>query len=122
MDTKETRSIYEDPCRSGRRKKPAVKRARRMLVLFFVFLMVYFGSAIVKAQFDLYQANQELRELEEQLFELEVQRDYLEEEREFVESEEYVEFKAKRELGLLKPGETLIILQEPDEVQPVPEP
>ena len=120
MDRREGQSIYDDPSRSGRRKKPSAKRARRMLVVFFVFLMVYFGTAIVKAQVDLYQANQELRELDEVLFQLQLEKETLEHEREFVESEEYVEFKAKRELGLLKPGETLIILKDPgeDEQQP----
>jgi cell division protein FtsB len=54
---------------------------------------------------------QELRRLDQDHAQLEAVRDYL-------RSDEYLEYVARRTLGLVKPGETLVIVSPSDDVPP----
>jgi cell division protein FtsB len=68
------------------------------------------GSALKSLQLggDEQQAQREVAELQQRYERLLVLRDYL-------QSDEYVESIARRVLGLVKPGETLVIVSSPEE-------
>ncbi len=68
------------------------------------------GSALKSLQLggDEQQAEREVAELQQRYERLLVLRDYL-------QSDEYVESIARRVLGLVKPGETLVIVSSPEE-------
>lgn len=53
------------------------------------------------------------RHLEEEVTKLHLQEQQLEQIREYLRSDEYVEFMARRVFGLVKPGETLVIVKAP---------
>jgi len=112
-------SIYRDP---GRRKREPKAGPRRTRTLFFVAVLVlgvYFGTAIVQTQLKIYQANRQLEQLDEELYRLRQENRELEQQRQYVESDEYVEWKARQELGLVRPDEKVIILTEPEGGIPV---
>jgi cell division protein FtsB len=52
--------------------------------------------------------------LREEVAALQIQQDQLEQIRDYLRTDEYVEFMARRVLGLVKPGETLVVVDAPD--------
>ena len=50
---------------------------------------------------------------------LQLEKNQLEKQKELVQDEKYVEKLARENLGLVKPGEKLILLAEPGEVMPL---
>jgi cell division protein FtsB len=78
------------------------------LVVIFYLLITAGGSVI-----DYYRLADDEDRLRAQVAEYELQERQLEQIREYLRSDEYVEFMARRVFGLVKPGETLVIVKAP---------
>jgi cell division protein FtsL len=113
MDKREEYGIYDDPSRRGKKKKskPKIKRTFITVLLGLVFLYAIF--VISKTQWNLYQTNQEVEALQKELDQVQLEQEALVEMKDYVGSNEYIEYKARKELGLIKQGEHLIVLAEP---------
>ncbi|QRN85251.1 septum formation initiator family protein [Clostridia bacterium] len=112
MDNREQNSVYDDPGRRAKKKKrkPKIKRTFVTVLLGLVFLYAIF--MITKTQWSLFQTNQEVEALQQQLNEVQEEQEALLELKDYVGSDEYIEYKARKELGLIKQGEHLIVLDE----------
>lgn len=112
MDSTEQNSVYDDPGRRSKKKKskPKIKRTFVTAILGLVFLYAVF--MITKTQWSLFQTNQEVDALQEQLNQVQQEQEALLELKDYVGSDEYIEYKARKELGLIKEGEHLIVLDE----------
>ncbi len=115
MDKREEYGIYDDPGRRAKKKKrkPKIKRTFITVLLGLVFLYAIF--MITKTQWNLYQTNQEVEALQEELDQVQQEQEALVEMKDYVGSDEYIEYKARKELGLIKQGEHLIVLAEPSD-------
>ena len=69
-------------------------------------------SAGINALHSYHLANDESR-LREEVEALELQRDQLLQVRDYLRTDEYIEFMARRVFGLVKPGETLVLVHAP---------
>jgi cell division protein FtsB len=78
------------------------------LVVVVYLLITAGGSAI-----DYYRLADDEERLRAQVAEYGLQERQLEQIREYLRSDEYVEFMAHRVFGLVKPGETLVIVKAP---------
>lgn len=134
-----TRRVRTPPCRTwtscaivapilveGRARRNAVTKLPRLslaraamlaaavVVGYFIFTAV--GDALLSQRLDRdeEQLQQEIVDLQRQQAELEAIRDYL-------QTDEYIEGVARRVLGLVRPGETLVIVSSNAEPTPSPE-
>ncbi len=109
-----------------RRKKrkvrvPRGRKPRRFLV--FCGLVALFLAALVfPLELRLWLLRGELARLEERRKELLKERAEIQELLRYYASDAYVEEAARRELGLVRPGEALVLPGIPGEVQPPPDP
>ena len=111
METREEYGIYDDPGRRARKKKRRTKSKRQTFVaVLFAVVFFYALFSIGRTQWALYQTNQEVQALQEELNRLQEEQEELLEMKEYVGSQEYIEYKARKELGLIKEGESLIVL------------
>jgi cell division protein FtsB len=74
------------------------------------------GSAL-----DYYRLNGQEEDLRQQVAALHAQEQQLEQIRDYLRSDDYVEFMARRVFGLVKPGETLVIVKAPPAPTPNPD-
>jgi cell division protein FtsB len=86
---------------------PAIVGAAVIAITYLVFTT---GSYIVHY----YQLQNEERELRREIAELGTEHEQLTAVRDYLESDEYVEDVARRTLGLVRPGETLVIVSGTD--------
>ncbi len=113
MDKPMEMGMYEDPCRRARKKPGKQKRTRKVFTFLLVVLFLYFGTVILQNQYRLYLVNQRVDALRQEIQLLESQREELLAMREYVESQEYIEYKARRELDLIRDGERVLVLTDP---------
>jgi cell division protein FtsL len=94
---------------------PAIIGAALIAIVYLAFTT---GSYVVHY----YQLRNEERELRQEIVDLDTERQQLTSVRDYLESDEYVEEVARRTLGLVRPGETLVIVSGTDPVAtPTPE-
>lgn len=74
-----------------------------------VYLTVSAGSNLLHS----YELASDESRLRDEIAVLDMQRSQLEQIRDYLRTDEYVEFMARRVLGLVKPGETLVIVDAP---------
>lgn len=74
-----------------------------------VYLLYTAGGSAV----DYYRLSDDEQRLADEVAELHGQEQQLQQIREYLRSDEYVEFMARRVFGLVKPGETLVIVKAP---------
>jgi len=83
-----------------------------------VYLAFTTGSYVIHY----YQLRGEERALQQEIVDLDTEREQLTAVRDYLESDEYVEDVARRTLGLVRPGETLVIVSGTDPAAtPTPE-
>ena len=73
------------------------------------YLLFTAGGSII----DYYRLTDDEAKLRQQVAELHAQEQQLEQIREYLRSDDYVEFMARRVFGLVKPGESLVIVKAP---------
>lgn len=93
-------------------KRKKKKSLRRILVYAAVVLL--FAGIIGWKVYDLCALSAEQKEAQKQLEELKEERDALQEELKTVEDPAYIEQKAREDLHMIKPGETLYVLMNKD--------
>ncbi len=89
-----------------------VQRRKRLLLLIFVILVAWTAIAFGRSYYRNYQAQQRLIQLESEIKAFEIRNEQLESEIERLQSPDYVERVAREELGLVRPGEKLYIIEE----------
>ncbi|MFW6270181.1 MAG: FtsB family cell division protein [Bacillota bacterium] len=91
---------------------------KNLLVVFFVLMIIIILFAGWKFYInfcELEQLNREMKQLENNLKEAKQKNEELETKLKRVDDEEYIEQIAREKLGLVKPGETLLIPVEEEE-------
>ncbi|MEX0751218.1 MAG: septum formation initiator family protein [Dehalococcoidia bacterium] len=86
---------------------PAVIGAAIIVIVYLVFTT---GNYVVHY----YQLRSDERELRQEIVDLGAEQEQLTAVRDYLESDEYVEEVARRTLGLVRPGETLVIVSGTD--------
>src|SRR5689334_4489548 len=85
----------------------------RILLVFTLvvagYLLVSAGGGVVHS----YRLASDEAELRQEVQILESQKDQLTQIRDYLRTDEYIEFMARRVFGLVKPGETLVVVQAP---------
>jgi len=86
-------------------KKKLFFRTGMVLILFLALVLGFYS-------YRLHLLNRERAEVEEELSEYRRKEEELQEQIEQWKQEDFIEKKARQELGLVKPGETMIIMEE----------
>lgn len=97
---------------SLRRRKRFNLAKSKLPVVFLIFLLVYAIFSVGVRFNNLYAMQQDLRKIQEQVNKLERKNAELRKQLEMVMSDAYVEEVAREKLGLVKEGETRIVLVE----------
>lgn len=105
-----------------RRKTKNILRLRPRRLLLFGLLALFLVGLVFPLELRLWFLRGELARLEERRRELLKERAQLQELLRYYSSDEYIEEAARRELGLVRPGEVLVLPGVPGKVQPPPEP
>ena len=92
----------------------------RILILLAAIVVGYFGFSAVGGTLLSQRLDRDEQRLQREIEELRAQEAELLAIREYLQTEEYIEGVARRVLGLVRPGETLIIVS--SSVTPVPTP
>jgi cell division protein FtsB len=79
----------------------------------FLVIIAYLLFSAGGSALDYYRVADDEARLRRQVQELHAQEEQLEQIRDYLRSDEYVEFMARRVFGLVKPGETLVIVKAP---------
>ena len=114
-------NVIELDYQRASRKKSAQKRKLKWNVkrLLCTALIIYLTANFGIWHYKIRKVNAQIEDLEHQKTALELERSRLEEKKELVQGEAYVEGLARKNLGLIKPGEKVIMLAEPGEVMPL---
>ena len=86
----------------------------RVLLFLVVPFLVYFGFASVGKAWEAYQLKQEEKRLRQEIEELQTHNAGLQQQKEYAQSEVFIEYEA-RQMGMIKPGETAVIVVTPPE-------
>ncbi len=87
-------------------------------VLFFLIVpfLEYFGFASVGKAWEAYQLKQEEKRLRQEIEELQTYNAALQTQKKYAQSEAFIEYEA-RQMGMIKPGETAVIVVTPPEAE-----
>jgi len=110
-------SFNSNADRNLKRPKRKVKWNAKKLIC--TILVLYLGANFGYWHYKIDKVNHEIENLEMKKMALELEKNKLEEQKKMVQGEKYVEKLARENLGLIKPGEKLILLAEPGEVMPL---
>lgn len=104
-----------EPERSARRRK---RTQFKLTPRFWAFLalvgLIYIGSAYAVGFLKIARLGSQIRAAEEELEQVLRANNELREHLQYMESDEYVESVARSELGLVKPGETAVVIVKTD--------
>ncbi len=102
--------IYKRP---KQKKKFRYKLKGPSVILLILLGMIFysFGGQMVK----MYNVQREITNIQEQMDELKVKNDALKKQLEQLNSDAYIEREAREKLGLVKPGEKIILEAKPGE-------
>ena len=89
-----------------------LQRRKRFLMLVALIIIVWTVVAFSRGYYRNYQALQRLVELESEIKAYEIRNEQLQAQIDRLQSPEYVERVAREELGLVRPGERLYIIEE----------
>jgi cell division protein FtsB len=90
----------------------------RIVLALSLVVIVYLLFSAGGSALDYYRLTDDEDRLRQQVVELQAQKQQLEQIRDYLRTDDYVEFMARRVFGLVKPGETLVIVKAP----PPPDP
>lgn len=79
-----------------------------------ILLIAYLGVTTARYVVHNYQARSQESALRTELTQLAEDRRQLEATRDYLKSDEYIEYVARRTLGLVRPGETLVLVSGPE--------
>jgi len=85
----------------------------RIVLALSLVVIVYLLFSAGGSALDYYRLTDDEDRLQQQVADLRAQKQQLEQIRDYLRSDEYVEFMARRVFGLVKPGETLVIVKAP---------
>jgi len=102
---------------SGGKKKQRKrwKLTPRFWILIGTVFFLYMSVSYVTGYIHIWQIKREIRQIEEEISRAEARNDQLRQELMYLMSDEYVERVAREELGLVRPGETAVIIATPDD-------
>ena len=80
------------------------------LILFLVLVLV----AMTKEAYRYYKVSQEIKDLENKIEDLKKSNEELAQEKEYFTSREFLEDEARKKLNMVKEGESVIIVSDPD--------
>lgn len=106
--------------RKNRKKKKKFKITPFKVIM--IALAGYILFSLGQVYWEVIQLNQEVAEYKQEKEELLQEKEELEETIEKIESEEFIERQARERLGLIRPGETIIMPAVSGEVSSVEEP
>jgi cell division protein FtsB len=86
----------------------------RIVLAASLIVIVYLLFSAGGSALDYYRFAGDEDRLRDQVTRLQNEEQQLEQIRDYLRSDDYVEFMARRVFGLVKPGETLVIVQSPD--------
>src|SRR3989339_1744285 len=81
-----------------------------LLIVIIVAIMISFSY--IRTYYRNYQIKNEIEQLQKQAKDLEIQKLNLLEKLNYVKSSDFVELKAKTDLGMIKPGEKVMVVQQ----------
>jgi cell division protein FtsB len=87
-------------------------------LIVIAYLLFTAGGSII----DYYRLTDDEAKLQQQVTQLHAQEQQLEQIRDYLRSDDYVEFMARRVFGLVKPGESLVIVKSPPTPTPQTDP
>lgn len=96
---------------------PAITPAR-VVMAFTALLVLYFGATAAGNAIDSYRLDRERATLERDIARLQREHEQLVGLQAYLESDEYIETVARRELGLVMPGEPAVVVVSPQRVVP----
>ncbi|HWO93500.1 MAG TPA: septum formation initiator family protein [Dehalococcoidia bacterium] len=91
---------------------PAITPTRIVFAV-IALVVIYFGATAVSNATDHYSLDREREALQREIAEYQVQYDQLQGIRDYLATDEYIETTARRELGLVMPGEPSVIVISP---------
>jgi cell division protein FtsB len=94
----------------------------RLLLSAMLIVGIYFTFSAGTNFVHSYRLEGEEARLRAQVERLRQQQDQLQQIRDYLRTDEYVEFMARRVFGLVKPGETLVVVEAPEGQAPEEEP
>ena len=100
--------------------RPPAFGPAHMVLAVAALLLTLFAYSTVQTAMQSFRLQEQRRELEGDVAELRLQRAELQGLREYIASDEYIEYVARSQLGLVRPGETAVIVDAP--AAPTPEP
>jgi len=93
---------------AGRRKRWRVTPRFWLLVALAFFL--YIAASYAAGFAEIWRLKGEIRKVQEEIAAAEAQNEALRRELEYLQSDEYIEKAAREELGLVRPGETPVLI------------
>jgi len=100
-----------------RNRKKRRKRWRltpRFWVIVGTAFFIYMSFSYVTNFVQIWRIEQQIRRIEEEISRAEARNEELRRELAYLQSDEYIERIAREELGLVRPGETAVIIATPD--------
>ncbi len=95
--------------------KPGKETLLKILLIVVIFVFIFAGWKIYENYRTVKNLEQEIEQHRQELIEVRQQREELKEELEKVEDDDFIERIAREKLGLVKPGETLLVPVEEEE-------
>lgn len=104
-------------------RRPGRKRLKltpRFWLMIFILFLVYMAGSYAAGFVQIWRMQNQIAEIKAEITAAESRNDELKDELSYLQSDEYVEKVAREELGLVKPGETAIIVTSPDQKKASP--
>jgi cell division protein DivIC len=83
----------------------------KYITISVLLLVLSFG--LIRSTFDVYRGSKRVEDLENEVLDLEKRKKELESSIEYKQTNEYVEEKARNDLNLIKPGESVFVVSGP---------
>lgn len=106
---------------SDRRKRGDRRKRLRLTPRFWLItalaIFAYIAASYASGFVEIWRLRVEIHQVKEEIVEAEARNEQLRKELHYLQSDEYIEKVAREELGLVKPGETPVILTSPSEAE-----
>ncbi|MGI6551962.1 MAG: septum formation initiator family protein [Bacillota bacterium] len=109
----------EGKINNRKKKKKKLRLRRRLIPVFLLLLLAYMVFVFLGLRLQLHSINEEIAVLEKRKISLEQEYQSLLAQKEMMSSPAYVEKRAREALGLIKPGEKILLPAKPGEVLPL---